>query len=104
MAVGCREQAAAELGPAGDLAKLAALPDDDRIRSFDAHRARVLTLPAAIAAASPSRREELCRIVVERVVEHVVVEDRQLVSITWTPAVRPFLKRQRECPQGDSNP
>jgi hypothetical protein len=45
-------------------------------------------------------REELCRIVVER----VVVRDRQIEAIEWTPPMRPFLdqKRQRECPQGAS--
>ena len=79
---------------------LAALPDNDRIRSFDAYRARVLALPAAIASASPARREELCRIVIER----AVIRDRRLDSIAWTPPVRPFFDRQRECPQGDSNP
>lgn len=81
-------------------AALAALPDNDRIRSFDAYRARVLELPEAIAVASPVRREELCRIVVER----VVIRDRQLDSITWTPPARPFFEKQRVCPQGDSNP
>jgi hypothetical protein len=81
-------------------AALAALPDNDRIRSFDAYRARVLELPAAIAVASPARREELCRIVIER----VVIRDRRLDSIVWTPPVRPFFEKQRECPQGDSNP
>ena len=63
---------------------------------FDAYRARVLELPAAIASASPARREELCRIVVER----AVIRDRRLDSIAWTPPVRPFFERQRECPQG----
>ncbi|MDO8485539.1 MAG: hypothetical protein Q7S35_11435, partial [Candidatus Limnocylindrales bacterium] len=82
-------------------ADLAELPDGDRIRTFDAYRARVLALPDAIAAASAERREELCRIVVQR----VVVRNRQLAAIDWTPAARPFLeKRQQECPQGDSNP
>ena len=81
-------------------ADLAELPDGDRIRAFDAHRARVLALPDAIAAASPVRREELCRIVVQR----VVVRDRRLQSIDWTLPARPFFERQRECPQGDSNP
>jgi hypothetical protein len=79
---------------------LAELPDGDRIRTFDAYRARVLELPEAIDAASPARREELSRIVVER----VVVRDRRLSSIEWVPAMRPFFERQRECPQGDSNP
>jgi len=79
---------------------LAGLPDDDRIRSFDAYRARVLELPEAIAVASPARREELRRIVIER----VVVRDRKLDSITWTPPVRPFFEKRRVCPQGDSNP
>jgi hypothetical protein len=78
---------------------LAELPDGDRIRTFDAYRARVLGLPEAIEIASPERREELCRIVVQR----VVVRNRQLAAIDWTPAARPFFtKRQRECPQGDS--
>ena len=79
---------------------LADLPDGDRIRSFDAYRARVLALPEAIEAASPARREELGRIVLQR----VVVRDRHLETIEWTPPVRPFFERQRECPQGDSNP
>ena len=89
----------ATLADAG-LSALAELPDGDRIRAFDAYRARVLALPGAIAAASPERREELCRIVVQR----VVVRDRQLEAIEWTPAARPFFERQREYPQGDSNP
>ncbi len=80
---------------------LAALPDDDRIRSFDAYRARLLALPEAIAVATPARREELCRILVER----VTVRDREIDRIDWTPPARPFFeKRQRVCPQGDSNP
>jgi DNA invertase Pin-like site-specific DNA recombinase len=81
-------------------AALAELPDGDRIKAFDAYRARVLALPDAIAAASPARREELCRIVVEQ----VVVNDRNVEEIVWTPPARPFLEKQRECPQGDSNP
>jgi hypothetical protein len=35
---------------------LAALPDDDRIRSFDAYRTRLLALPEAITVALPDRR------------------------------------------------
>jgi hypothetical protein len=76
---------------------IAELPDGDRILAFDAYRVRVLALPAAIAAASPARREELCQIVVER----VMVRDREVETITWTPPARPFFeKRQRACPQG----
>jgi hypothetical protein len=81
-------------------AELAQLPDGDRIREFDAYRTRILALPDAIAAASPARLEELCRIVVQE----VVVANRQVRTIEWVPAARPFLKWQRECPQGDSNP
>jgi hypothetical protein len=80
--------------------ELAHLPDGDRIRAFDAYRTRILALPDAIAAASPARLEELCRIVVQQ----VVVADRQLKVIEWVPAARPFFEKQRECPQGDSNP
>ena len=79
---------------------LGALPDDDRIRSFDAYRVRLLALPEAIAVASPARREELCRLLVER----VTVLDREVAAIDWTPPARPFFERQRVCPQGDSNP
>ena len=81
-------------------ASLAALPDNDQIRSFDTYRARVLGLPDAIAVASPARREELCRIVIDR----IVINDRQVKEIVWTPPVRPFFEKQRVCPQGDSNP
>ena len=81
-------------------AALADLADGDRITAFDAYRARILALPEAIAVASPARREELCRIVVEQ----VVVRDRQIAMIAWTPPARPFFEKQRECPQGDSNP
>ena len=81
-------------------AALAQLPDGDRVVVFDTHRAKVLALPDAIAVASPEKREELCRIVVQR----VVVSDRQVAEIEWTPQAQPFLKRQRACPQGDSNP
>ncbi len=82
-------------------ANLAELPDGDRIRTFDAYRARVLALPAAIEASSPAQREELCRIVVQR----VGVRNRQVAGIEWVPAALPFFaKRQRVCPQGDSNP
>lgn len=81
-------------------AALAALPDDDRISAFDAYRARILALPDAIAAASPALREELCRIVVQR----VVVGDRRVETIEWMLPARPFFERQRACPQGDSNP
>ena len=82
-------------------AVLATLPDGDRIAHFDAFRAQVLALPEAIAAASPARREELCRVIVRR----VVVGDREVEAIEWTPAARPFFqKMERVCPQGDSNP
>jgi hypothetical protein len=53
-------------------------------------------LPAAIAVASPARQEELRRIAVEQ----VVVNDRTVEEIVWTPPARPFFERQRECPQG----
>ena len=55
-------------------AALQDLPDDDRIRSFDAYRTHLLALPEAIAAASETRREELCRMVVQQ----VVVSDRAI--------------------------
>ncbi len=76
------------------------LPHGDRVRAFDAYRAQVLALPDAIEAASPARREELSRIVVQR----VVVRDRRLEIIEWMPAARPFFERHLEYPQGDSNP
>src|SRR3972149_1641866 len=77
-------------------AALADLPGGDRVLAFDAYGGRVLALPDAIAVASPARREELCRIVVQR----VVVRDRQLETITWTPLARPLFARKRGGPQG----
>jgi hypothetical protein len=56
-------------------------------------------MPCLIAVASPARREELCRIVVEQ----VVVDDREGRQIVWTPPARPFFEKQREYPQADSN-
>ena len=80
-------------------ADLAGLPDGDRVVVFDAHRARILALPEAIAAASSARREELCRIVIERVV----------VTSGWTrscglrrPALSP--KDSRCAPKGAQAP
>ena len=76
-------------------------PQRNRLRVlFDTQLARILALPDAIAIASPARREEPCRIVVER----VVVRDREIEAICWTAPARPFFERQREYPQGDSNP
>ncbi|MGH2512719.1 MAG: hypothetical protein ACRDGQ_08540 [Candidatus Limnocylindrales bacterium] len=79
---------------------LAALPDEGRVRSFDAYRARLLALPEAIPVASPARQEELCRLLVER----VTVRDRQVEAIDWVPPARPFFEIRWLCPQGDSNP
>jgi DNA invertase Pin-like site-specific DNA recombinase/predicted nucleic acid-binding protein len=81
------------------MAALARLPDGDRVIAFDSHRARVLALRDAIAATSPARQEELRRIVVE----NVVVHDREVTAITWTPPLRPFLAIQQWYPQGGSS-
>jgi hypothetical protein len=61
---------------------------------------RILRLPEAIAVASPARREELCRIVLARVVDR----DREVEAREWVPVALPFFEALRECPQGDSNP
>ena len=82
-------------------AALRDLPDEDRLTSFDAYRTRVLALPDAIAVASPARREELCRIIVER----VVVSDLQFEAIAWTPPARPlFEKDSGSAPKGIRTP
>jgi hypothetical protein len=59
---------------------------DHRVRRLPSARS---PLPEAIAAASPARLEELCRIVVAK----VVVRDREVQSIEWTPPARPFFGR-----------
>jgi hypothetical protein len=79
---------------------LAQLPDGDRVIAFDVHRARILALPEAMAMASPTRRQELCRIVVER----VVIADREISEIEWKPAAKPFLERQLGAPKGIRTP
>ena len=82
------------------MTELGRLPDGDRVMAFDTHRVRLLTLRDVIANASPARQKELCRIVVE----NVIVHDREVSAITWTPPLRPFLSIQQWYPQGDSNP
>jgi len=42
---------------------------------------------------------ELCRIVIDR----IVVNDWSVETIAWTPRARPFIERQRECPEGVSS-
>jgi hypothetical protein len=80
-------------------AALARLPDWDRVIAFDTHRARILALPDAISVASAEKREQLARIVIQR----VVVADRQILAIEWTAPAQPFQKRQQACPQGGSS-
>jgi hypothetical protein len=48
----------------------------------------LLGLREAIAVASQTRREELGRIVIE----WIVVDDRQVEAIVWTPPARPFFE------------
>jgi hypothetical protein len=79
---------------------LSSLPDDDRIRSFDAYRARILGLPEAIAVASQARREELCRIVIER----IVVNDLLVESIAWIPQATVLRKTAGVPPRGLKHP
>ena len=79
---------------------LSELPDGARITAFDAHRAWVLALPEAIAEASPARLEELCRIVVAK----VVVRDREVQSIEWTPPAKPFFGNSGSAPKGIRTP
>jgi hypothetical protein len=50
--------------------------------------------------ASPARREELCRILVER----VVVRDREVAAIDWTPPARPFFNNSGSAPKGPWRP
>jgi hypothetical protein len=73
-------------------------PDTVALESRFAWSSHVGHRYEAIAAASPTRLEELCRIVVAK----VVVRDGAVESIEWTPPARPFFDRQRECPQGGS--
>ena len=81
--------------------ELAALPDSDRIRAFEANRARVLALPDAIDVASPKRREELCRIVVQR----VIVRDRPAGSDRMDAGCKAVLRKTAGVPpRGLGNP
>ena len=81
-------------------AELDALPEGDRVAVFDAYRARLLDLPDAIAAASPARREELCRIVLER----VVVSDRKVERSTGCPQPGRSSKNSGSAPKGIRTP
>jgi len=89
-------------GPSGTRSRplLAQLPDGDRIRAFDVPSEAPGPAPA-IAVASPARREELCRIVVEQV---VVNDPGYWRKSCWTPPARPFVGRQRLVPPRGSTP
>jgi hypothetical protein len=76
------------------------LPEGDRVAVFDAYRARILNLPDAIAVASPARREEFCRIVLER----PVVSDRKVETIDRVPPPARSSKNSGCAPKGIRTP
>jgi site-specific DNA recombinase len=93
---------AEKLAIESDLARLPASSTDTLI-AFDEARARLLSMPEAIAAASPEHRAEVVRLVIDR-----VVADREhgLVALEWTPPAAPFFRRVvlSERAVWDSNP
>ena len=86
-------------------AALAALParERDTLVAFDEARTRLLSMPEAIAAASPARRVEIVGLLVERV---TVNRTTGLTGLEWTPPASPFFRRAvlSERAVWDSNP
>ena len=72
-----------------DLARLPASGTDTLV-AFDEARARLLSMPEAIGAASPRKRAEIVPLLVAR-----AVADREhgLVGLEWTPPAAPFFRR-----------
>ena len=69
---------------------------------LDEARARLLSMPEAIAAASPERRAEIVGLVVERVTATRITG---MTSLEWTAPAAPFFRRVlSERAVWDSNP
>jgi hypothetical protein len=70
--------------------------------AFDEARARLLSMPEAIAAASPERRAEIVGLLVERV---TATRTTGLTGLEWTAPAAPFFRRVlSERAVWDSNP
>ena len=85
-------------------ADLATLParSTDTLVAFDEARARLLSMPEAIAAASPERRAEIVGLLVERV---TATRTTGLTGLEWTAPAAPFFRRVlSERAVWDSNP
>lgn len=67
-------------------ADLASLPESDKVISFDAVAARVASMPAALASATPAQAKALIALLVKS----VETKDRKVCGITILPAARPF--------------
>ena len=72
-------------------AAVAALParSTDTLVAFDEARTRLLSMPEAIAAASPERRAEIVRLLVGRAVAN---RTEGLTGLDWTPPAAPFFR------------
>jgi hypothetical protein len=85
-------------------AALAALParSTDTLVAFDEARARLLSMPEAIAAASHERRAEIAGLLVERV---TATRMTGVTGLEWTAPAAPFFRRVlSERAVWDSNP
>ena len=84
---------------------LAALParHTDTTVAFDEARARLLSLPEAIAAATPERRTEIVALLVGRA---AATRQTGLVALEWTAPAAPFFRLPvlSEWAVWDSNP
>jgi len=86
-------------------AMLAALPAraTDKLVAFDEARARLLSMPEAIAVATPERRAEIVPLLVGRVTAN---RTTGMTGLEWTPPAAPFFVRavSSEWAVWDSNP
>lgn len=73
-------------------AALATLParSTDTLVAFDEARARLLSMPEAITAASPERRAEIVGLLVERV---TATRTTGMTGLEWTAPAAPFFRR-----------
>ncbi len=58
--------------------------------AFDEARARLLSMPEALAVASPERRAEIVGLLVERV---AATRQTGLTGVEWTAQAAPFFRR-----------
>ena len=83
-------------------ARLAALPDRDKLVLFDRQREVLLSMAENLQRATPAQVQEL----LAKLVERIEITDGRVTRIVWVPAARPFFAASgysRPVTEGDAS-